>query len=152
MRISWRSCDQNQITLLLGTMAVAFLNSYGWVFMFLCVSVYLWYVFTMRINYTPLWYWGVDQIEVISCLLMCYNCRTRCLSIVGRSMSVGKISRASWWVSSPVLSDLIPLPCLEMTSRTPHRNVSIKERHTVNYKHVHTVQWKQAGYNKPNTT
>lgn len=39
MRILWRSCDPNQITLLLGIMAVAFLNSYGSVFALLCVCV-----------------------------------------------------------------------------------------------------------------
>lgn len=64
----------------------------------------------------------------MSCLLMCYNCRTRCLSIVGRSMSAMKISRASWWVSSPALSDLIPPPCLEMTPGTPRCNVSNKNK------------------------
>lgn len=75
MRILWRSCDPNQITLLLGTMAVAFLNSYGSVFALLCVCVCVCMEFVFHENelhfIVLLMAWSVRGV-LVECLV--YSC------------------------------------------------------------------------------
>lgn len=147
MKILWRSCDPNRITLLLGTTAVAFLNSYGSVFVCvrLCVRLYMVCVcHEHELHFiVVLMAWSDWGFRWMSCLLMCHNCRTRCSSIVERNMSAGKISRAIWWVNFPVLSDLIQLPYPEMTSGIPYCNVSIKDKTNCITNHKNSKKTKQ---------